>query len=174
MMTQEIDCKAGGSPPANAHYTSTHTQPLKMHFLVDDNGGVERFPKGASIYAITFAPDDRDLKYVGATLHTRRRLQTHFKIESVIQPWQKRLAYRLYLEECFEPADWAAQDRHAFEMSWLFPSFVSYTRTNSDAELLQTFDASCSRYDIGTAENKWIAELQPELNCPRWSVGGYY
>lgn len=147
-----------------------------MSYLVDDNGGFNRFTRGPGIYVITFAPGDRDLKYVGASKAVRTRLKTHLKGGAAAPAWAGRLATRLYYEE-FEidgwDGDWGRRLMFEIWNTKEYRELLDYTRRNSDAEVVEEFHARCPPAQIGAAEDKWIDALKPCLNSPRRSKGGY-
>jgi hypothetical protein len=137
-----------------------------MSYLIDDNGGIQRFPKGPGIYAIVFRPDHEDRLYVGATKSIRLRLGTHLKT-SHYPAWVRRLARELLHEELLlDPGQ--RPDSHPE-----FFDFCHYARLNCDAKVLQVLPFNVSPTEIATAEDHWIAKLKPQLNAPRRAVGGY-
>ena len=142
-----------------------------MSYLVDDNGGLNRFPVGAGVYLITHEPSGE--RYVGQSCHVRTRLAQHLKNRG-FSHWVWRRAARDLREEQIIPSQLSDRDV-AFYWSGLHPerrscpvfSFHAYceaVKRNSDAELLENLCGS-SKEQLLAAETRWKNKLKPELNA---------
>lgn len=134
-----------------------------MSHLVDDNGGLRRFPEGAGVYLITHEPSGE--KYVGQSCRVRTRLAQHLK-NGGCSAWVRRRAARDIRQEFEIP-----EHKSDFKLSreWKgagFDSlgfFMESVKRNSDAELLEAMPGA-SKEDLLAAERQWIKRLRPELN----------
>lgn len=134
-----------------------------MSHLVDDNGGLHRFPVGAGVYLITHEPSGE--RYVGQSRHVRTRLAQHLK-NGGCSSWVRRRAARDIRQE-FEIPDHI----NDLKLSRLWDGegfdslgyFIEAVKRNSDAELLDAMPGA-SEEDLLAAERQWIRRLRPELN----------
>ena len=125
-----------------------------------------RFPKQCGVYKLVFEGDGRTLSYVGASLNIRQRIQSHLVSPDHNAPsWMRRLAAQL-VEEWYVMASGANPSNHS--EYW---GMLRYIRCSTWACVLELVP-SRAESEIKAAEDRWIAEIQPELNFPRRS-GGY-
>ena len=143
------------------------TTQLDYDYILDMNGGVDRFPKQPGVYALVFNPDDDGRLYVGASKNIRLRIQTHIKARGACPSWASRLAKELLADEM--PVD-PNEDLRLHPWLW---QFQAYARRSTDAKVLELFDFGTSELVIEAAENRWMAELSPALNAPDRKRGGY-
>jgi len=141
-----------------------------MSHLVDDNGGLDRFPKSSGIYMITHEPSGH--RYIGRSKNLRTRLYHHLKAPPTPgERWIQRQAVMDACEEFVINHSGPLRDLVRELESYLrnepkfnsFHSFVAAVQRNSDAEVLQHLP-SASINELNLAEALWIKELQPELN----------
>ena len=139
---------------------------LDFEYVLDMNGGADRFPQQPGIYALVFNPGDDGRLYVGASVNVRSRIKTHIKAQGV-PAWANRLARELLKDELLvEPEE----DLRLHPQLW---RYQAYARRSTDAKVLELFDFGTADRVIEAAENRWMAELSPALNAPDRAKGGY-